>query len=177
MIKIRIILLVLFQIFKMKFYNKLFFFLFLLIISSCSSKKQIIYLQDKNSENISFDFEYNDYFIKIDDILHIKIDVEIPENVINYSNNSTNNTFNEGRESLMYKGYLVDSNGNINYPKLGLIKAAGLSILELRNIMQNKIENLEIFSNATINIRVLNMHFTVLGEVKNLVNFILTKTT
>ena len=31
--------------------------------------------------------------------------------------------------------------------------------------MQNKIENLEIFSNATINIRVLNMHFTVLGEV------------
>ena len=77
----------------------------------------------------------------------------------------------------MYKGYLVDSNGNINYPKLGLIKAAGLSILELRNIMQNKIENLEIFSNATINIRVLNMHFTVLGEVKILVNFILTKTT
>ena len=125
MIKIRIILLVLFQIFKMKFYNKLFFS-FLLIISSCSSKKQIIYLQDKNSENISFDFEYNDYFIKLTTSYILRLMLKFLKMSLIATTQQIIRLMKE--ESLMYKGYLVDSNGNINYPKLGLIKAAGLSI-------------------------------------------------
>ncbi|MGZ5285814.1 MAG: polysaccharide biosynthesis/export family protein [Flavisolibacter sp.] len=60
-------------------------------------------------------------------------------------------------------GFLVDSDGNIEYPQLGKIKVEGLTKDELANVMKKSLE-MEL-SRPSVIVRFLNYRITVLGEV------------
>ena len=62
-------------------------------------------------------------------------------------------------------GHQVDFNGNINVPYIGELYVKNLSINQLRNIISNKLIENKILVNPVIDIKLLNAHFTVLGEV------------
>ncbi len=59
--------------------------------------------------------------------------------------------------------YLVDSDGNINFPVLGKIHVSGLSKQELITDMQNKIA--AYVKDAIVNVQITNYKITILGEV------------
>jgi len=59
-------------------------------------------------------------------------------------------------------GYMVDMDGNIRFPRLGVIHAEGLTKRQLADTITSKITDLE---NPTAVIRFLNYRITVLGEV------------
>lgn len=59
--------------------------------------------------------------------------------------------------------FLVDSNGDINYPVLGKIQAAKKTIAQLRDTLIAKLR--PYIKEPSINIRRVNFHITVLGEV------------
>lgn len=59
-------------------------------------------------------------------------------------------------------GYLVDVNGNIRFPRLGLIHAEGLTKMQLADTIVAKIPDLDT---PTVIVRFLNFRITVLGEV------------
>ncbi|MCR6722477.1 MAG: polysaccharide biosynthesis/export family protein [Chitinophagaceae bacterium] len=64
------------------------------------------------------------------------------------------------------QGYLVDAEGNIEYPMLGFIKAEGLTRQELADVIKRKInENDSVLYNPSVVVRFLNLRVTVLGEV------------
>ena len=144
-----------------------YIFLLLIMILSCSSKKNILYLQDSN-ENLSYDYTFEDYKIKVDDILKIDLITMINlESIIPEAkllNNSTNKDITS-RESMIFNGYQVNTSGNIIYPQLGEIKVAGKSINELRLLLSNLVENKLDIINPDIDIKILNLHYTILGEV------------
>ncbi|MER3463961.1 MAG: ABC transporter substrate-binding protein [Chitinophagaceae bacterium] len=60
------------------------------------------------------------------------------------------------------QGYLVDANGNIEFPRLGLLHVEGLTKMELANLIKSKITDL---TNPSVMIRFLNFRITFLGEV------------
>jgi polysaccharide export outer membrane protein len=60
-------------------------------------------------------------------------------------------------------GYLVDERGNIIFPYLGYVKAAGLSRLELTDTLSSRLR--KYIDSALVVIRLLNYRITVLGEV------------
>jgi polysaccharide export outer membrane protein len=60
-------------------------------------------------------------------------------------------------------GYLVDERGNIIFPYLGYVKAAGLSRLELTDTLSSRLR--KYIDSALVVIRLLNYRVTVLGEV------------
>jgi polysaccharide biosynthesis/export protein len=63
-------------------------------------------------------------------------------------------------------GFLVDANGNIEYPKLGTIHAEGITKLELADIIKKKLtEPVKLLENPVVIIRFQNLKVTVLGEV------------
>ena len=62
-------------------------------------------------------------------------------------------------------GYLVDSDGNIQYPVLGTIKAAGSTKKELRDKITNMILSKKLLIDPLVEIRYLNFEVTVIGEV------------
>lgn len=76
----------------------------------------------------------------------------------------SNNTTNQQNNKI--DGYLVDKNGNINFPVLGKIHLAGLTKEDATDTIAN-ILNREYVKDPTVNIRFLNFKITLIGEVKN----------
>lgn len=62
-------------------------------------------------------------------------------------------------------GYLVNSDGNIQLPVLGTIKAAGLTKKELGDNITNMILSKKLLIDPLVEIRFLNFEVTVIGEV------------
>lgn len=68
-------------------------------------------------------------------------------------------------ESLQLNGYLVDSQGYIDFPVLGQIKVGGLNTSEAKNEILSKLKS--YLKDPVVNIRFLNFRITVTGEVRN----------
>jgi polysaccharide export outer membrane protein len=63
-------------------------------------------------------------------------------------------------------GFLVDENGNIEYPRLGTLHTDGLTKSQLAEIIKGKLTTPDtLLRNPTVIIRFLNYKVTVLGEV------------
>ena len=60
--------------------------------------------------------------------------------------------------------YVIDINGNINFPGLGFVKLAGLTRLEAVEYLQKQLE--VYVQDVVVNIQLMNFKFTVLGQVK-----------
>jgi len=62
-------------------------------------------------------------------------------------------------------GYLVNTNGEIDLPMLGAIKAAGLTKDQLKANITNLITSRKLLIDPIVDIRFLNFEVTVIGEV------------
>ena len=79
------------------------------------------------------------------------------------SNNDTNLLNAGGRQQ--FQSYLIDYDGNIDFPVLGKLKVAGLNRTELTAMLVKKIS--EYANNPIVNVRLSNFTITILGEVRN----------
>lgn len=133
---------------------------------SCGSKKDIVYFQniDDNSSSTSI----NDYSSKIkpDDMLTITVsaldqDLARPFNLttIAYDDNGT------GIGRPTQQNYLVDTNGNIDFPVLGPIKLGGLTRMQATKLIKEMLDK-DYLKDPIVNIRNVNFKVTVLGEVR-----------
>ena len=66
---------------------------------------------------------------------------------------------------VQFQTYLVDKNGEINYPVLGKVKVEGLTVLELMAFFEEKMK--EYISDPVVNISLLSFRINVMGEVKS----------
>ncbi|MDO9275288.1 MAG: polysaccharide biosynthesis/export family protein [Lutibacter sp.] len=133
----------------------------LISMGSCVAKKEMLYLQDAEGINALESIVKVEPKIQQGDILAINvsaIDVEaaMPFNL--YEGGSTTTT-------LKPITYLVNSDGEINFPVLGKIKVEGFTTKEITNHLT---ETLAVYiKNPIVNIRLTNFKVTVLGEVKS----------
>jgi len=136
--------------------------LILLLVCSCSSKKQIHYFQ--NVENLQQTPAQGAFQPKIEenDILHIAVsslntDVLAPFLRETGLQGNVNNT-NPGLE-----GYLVNSEGNINFPVIGDIYVLGKTRREVEETLKEKIG--VYITDVVVDVRIMNFKITVMGEV------------
>src|SRR4030095_9143527 len=73
------------------------------------------------------------------------------------------NLVNASTGSESTRGFLVDVDGNIQYPRIGKIKAEGLTKAQLSEEIRKKITG--SLSNPSVLVRLLNFKVTMLGEV------------
>lgn len=144
---------------------RLLFFL-LLTIFSCSTKKDILLIQDSTSTT-NYDFEYKEIKIQPDDILRIKISSKTVDLTSLYK--PENNNLRQSGNILSYQieGFLVDPNGFVNIPGLEPVSLKNLTLNEAVIKIQNLLEKEAVLTNGKVDIKFLNNYFTVLGEVKN----------
>ena len=117
------------------------------LLSSCASKKDILYIQDIDELN-NYSIEYKNYKVKVDDILRIDIGSDNPE-------------------TMLYSGYQVNSSGIIYFPIIGELKVGGKTISQIRDNIFNQIVEKDILINPFVDVKLLNTHFTILGEVSS----------
>jgi len=73
------------------------------------------------------------------------------------------NTPNQGMSTISGPTYIVDANGNIDFPILGIISTKDKTLVDLKEELRKRMEAYVI--NPTVNIRLANFKVTVLGEV------------
>lgn len=140
--------------------------LFIGLFSSCASRKDIVYFQNIDDLAAMDSIYQNNTIIQPNDLLNITVTAADPQAVRPY------NLVTESRppadayqasSNTRQLGYLVDNDGNIEFPELGTIKVIGLSRKELIDYLVLRIS--EGVLNPIVNISILNFKVSVLGEV------------
>jgi polysaccharide export outer membrane protein len=145
---------------------KLFFLGMVVSMASCVSKKDIVYFQNDviDQRNVSNSYKT---IIKPDDVLQITItalDIEAvrPFNLaaVTYATSS-----NSAIGVAQQQTYLVDTNGEIEFPVLGKLKIGGLTRDETIDLLKNRLSP-HYIKEPNINIRIANYKISVMGDVK-----------
>ena len=118
------------------------------------------------SEGTKSSKNYLVYKTKVDDILKIDITSEDLEASMIFKKPSSTG-INNTKESMMLDGYQINSEGYINFPYFGKIMVLDKTVDEIINLFYNKITQESILKNPSIDVKILNSYFTILGEVKN----------
>lgn len=138
--------------------------LILLATVSCTNTKRAVYFSGQR--NGSFDAPaIPKLVIQNNDLLSISVSSLNPEAsaIFNQPNNTPAN--NNTSTTTAATGYLVDGEGNVQFPFLGAVKAAGLSKDELKDKLTKAMVDKKLLVDPIITIRFLNFKVTVLGEV------------
>jgi polysaccharide export outer membrane protein len=151
------------------------FLLFIPFLYSCVSTKNITYFQGKGSIDT---IRYTTLSaikpmipkIQADDILAITVSSLSEESniIFNFPNINPITTTSfpggiGGGAKNQPLGYLVDPAGNIEMPLIGKAKIIGLTLEESGTLIKEKLE--KFLKEPTVNVRLLNHKFTVIGEV------------
>ncbi len=143
------------------------FTLLVVLITSCTNTKKFVLLSDvPDSSRMVLPFIASPVnVIQPDDILEIKITGK-NEATIQDFNSKGGGYLNaaSANSASTAVNYLVDRNGEIEIYKIGKIKAAGLTIDQLKENLVKQLEKEIVNPNAVI--RFVNLRFTVLGEVR-----------
>lgn len=142
-------------------------FILLFLCFSCASRKNIVYYQDP--DKINTQQNVNSYEVKIqpDDLLMIIVSAEDPEiaipfNLTSVTISNTSNLQSSGGQQIV-QSYLVDKNGNIEFPVLGKLQIGGLTRTEVLQLLKEKIA--VYIKNPIINLRIMNFKISLQGEV------------
>lgn len=148
-----------------------------LMLSSCSTtRKDLLYFTDmKELEEYPVVQKY-EAIIHRDDKLSIIVSAKDPMLALpfnmpgtgGYSVDMNGNitTSNSNISSTDNKpGYLVDLNGDIDFPVLGKLHVAGLSRAQATTLIKNQLQDQGYLKDPIVVVNFQNFHFTVLGEV------------
>ena len=146
------------------------FLIIVLIISfsSCVSRKEIVYFQglEQARQQVSNN-ESKSLTIKANDLLTISVsaaeqEAAIPFNLpVTGSGNVLDATSISGQPKL--QTYLVDQEGFIEFPVLGMLNIEGMTRDKLAKLLKEKVS--KYVQDPIVTVRIVNFQISVLGEV------------
>lgn len=140
-----------------------------LLFSGCVMTKQVSYFQNLDSIDITQRVVVPEVKIKTNDELTILVSSVTPTAAMpfnmNISTNATSSMSGNAAGKCMYS-YIVDNDGNINFPVIGKIKVLGLTRPQVEDRLTEAIkpyfaEN----ENPVVKVRLSSFRITVIGEV------------
>lgn len=139
----------------------------LAVLPACSSHKDIAYLQEQEGALRAAADSLYDARIKPKDLLTITVntfdkEASLPFNLM-YPSSTPNGYSNSVGENVMQK-YLVDNDGEIDFPVLGRIKVAGLTKKEVEAYLRGRLRTY-LKEEPLVNVRMVNYKISVIGEV------------
>lgn len=148
-----------------------------IILSSCASRKDFLYLQDMDELQEYPMIQKYETIIHRDDRLSITVGSKNPELALplnmtgsqSYSVGAdgtiTSNNNAAGASDEKEKGYLVDINGEIDFPIIGKLHVEGMTRQQLTQLIKEKIVEGGYMKDPMVTVNFLNFKFSVLGEV------------
>lgn len=143
------------------------FFFYQLLVSSCADVKKSIYFSNQRDTAINSKNDAPLTYIQANDLLSIAVSSLNPaaSAVFNTPNNTYVSTSSASGINLQSSGYLVNTDGNIQFPVLGNIKASGLTTSQLKDKITKTILDQKLLVDPVVVVRQLNFKVSVLGEV------------
>ena len=140
----------------------------ILIFTSCNNSKNIIYFNNVKDTTFYSSAIEKQTALEPNDIISVTIssanaEASLPFNLQSSIVSRSTTTVTGGNNQQ--GGYLINSDGTIDLPILGPVKAAGFTKDQLRDNITNLILSKKLLVNPIVDIRYLNYEVTVLGEV------------
>lgn len=136
----------------------------LLMLQSCTTKKQMLYMQDLDNYANST-INYTSPKIQPNDILKVEVGDLNPLVAAPFNINNGNTGMQTSVDMMKLSGYLVNPQGNIMMPILNEVKVGGLTPANAEIKIKERLISENYLVNPTVQVRVLNNKFTILGEV------------
>lgn len=151
----------------MKKYSYVILVLLVALVSSCRAPKNVAYLQNSDYVDLSSEYLY-DAKIMPKDILTITVNTVNPEAAEPFNlivrNTLYSNSVSTSGGSL--QTYLVDNDGNIDFPVLGRLMVGGLTKGQCEKLIHDKImPYLNANENPVVTVKMSSYSISVLGEV------------
>jgi Periplasmic protein involved in polysaccharide export len=150
-------------------YKPVFVLCISMLLFSCKTPKDVTYLQGIDmltKEQLASMNQTYSATICEDDLLTIMVTGQNPQVVAPF-NPPTFSFTAQGETGInsqqQIQTYLVDKDGKINFPVLGIVQAAGLSKHDLSMYLQDEIG--KYVKDVMVNIQIVNYKISVLGEV------------
>ncbi|MCQ2337992.1 MAG: polysaccharide biosynthesis/export family protein [Paludibacteraceae bacterium] len=146
-------------------------FIVMLVASGCSTRENIVYLQNVPQSDSSFVMQRaKNIVIRPGDKISIIVKTDIPEmaNTFNltvpyrYVGNDKN--YSSGTQTAYYT---VDSRGEIDFPVLGRIKVNGMTREAISDTIKFRLIRENMLRDAVVSVDYGNLTFSVIGEVNN----------
>ena len=137
-----------------------------IMTSSCTNTKKVTYFNGIQDGIIASESQIPESVVQKNDILSITVGSLNPEasQIFNTAGSAGSSLNSNGASG---DGYLVNTDGNIQFPLLGNIKAEGLTKKQLKKNITDSILAKQLLVDPIVSIRFLNFRITVLGEVRN----------
>lgn len=143
-------------------YLRLFLFgLYTILCIGCVSPKKITYFQDEQGKDMEQTLVNFEPTLQIGDILTIIVSSIIPEAAIPFNIYET-----QGNNTLPRPlPYIVNADGEINFPAIGKINVAQLTTKQLTIELSKRL--LPYLNDPLVNVRLTNFKVTIIGEVRS----------
>ena len=152
--------------------NRIFLIICLLVcLTGCKTQEKINYIQDIEPGVAQPIESRQSIIIQPKDMLSIIVSTKDPElaamfNMSVQANRAGVPIFSSAYNQYL-SGYVVDNNGDIDFPVLGKIHAAGLSRWALQEKITRELTERDLLKDMVVTIEFMNFKVSVLGEVKN----------
>lgn len=146
-----------------------------LLTASCVTSKKVNYMQkpDKQIPSYADTLLYTDYILQTDDRLFVQV-YSIDEKIAalfnggatftNVRQMARNNAANSNSDLYTY---LVDRDGNINFPTLGHVYVRGLNTRQVKHLLEEKLAGMIIqqgsMPNLAVEVQVVGRTFSMVG--------------
>ncbi|HXS54583.1 MAG TPA: polysaccharide biosynthesis/export family protein [Hanamia sp.] len=139
----------------------------IMLLTSCTNTKKVTYFQNVHDNTFSSVSKEMAHPIQANDILSVTISSLNAEAsaAFNLQTSNISRATTVTGSNTESGGYLVNTNGEIDLPMLGAIKAAGLTKDQLKANITNLITSRKLLIDPIVDIRFLNFEVTVIGEV------------
>lgn len=146
------------------------------LFTSCASHQKVPYFQGLDLSTPQTQVSLSEMRIMPGDIWFIRIGSINPEaasifNPFASSAAASNYSTNLSRDAMLIYGYLVDEEGNIDFPILGKLSLGGMNRQEASDYIKGKLEG--YLQEATVSMRCLNYRVTIMGEVTRPATYII----
>ena len=156
----------------MRTINQLAFAAVVVLFAACKTPTDISYFQDLENLKEYNLLKYDGIRLKPTDKLLIVVKCKNAEitNMLNLG--LTNQIIGVSENATLSQnngvsGYIIDPDGNIDFPLLGKIHIAGLTRSEVEKKIKHDIEEAELAKDVVVTADYMNMRYYVLGEVKS----------
>lgn len=155
--------------------NHIIFLALVLLFSSCNTYKKITYFQDiQNYKDTTEVVEKGISVIRLqpEDKISIIVNTMDPELTTMFNLPYTTRVLGSNSESVNYSnhgtsGYIIKTDGTIDFPVLGSVQAAGKTREELASYIKSELIAQNLVKDPVVTVEYINLQFSVMGEVNS----------
>ena len=173
---------------------KKFFYIFLLLpiaLTSCVTARRVNYMQapDRKIPAYTDTLQYEDYTLRKDDRLYIYV-YSLDESISKMYNAGSNASYMRQQMSSgggsMYGSYdlytyLVDEEGNIEFPTLGKLQVLGKTTREVQYMLEDELatllKDMPGYKTISVEVQMMQRSFSIIGMKSGRFNITKEKTT